>query len=1182
MAKRRRRGVVLTPEGLQKFQDARLKSEADNNYGERYTYEKLSDITYLDIHTIKRVIECQEGVDKRTIERLFISFEIELTDSCFTKPNPHKRQNWGEAMCVDTFYGRTEELTILESWLLKDRCRVINVLAMGGMGKTCLSVKLAKQIQDRFDLVMWCSLRDAPPVDEVVSGIIEFFSDGKETTLDLPDGLKGKITKLIEYLRNLRCLLVLDNMESLLCEGKRAGEFREGHEGYEDLLRRLGDTNHQSSVIITTREKPKQVAVMEGEDLPVRTFRLYGLTEEAGEQVLKIKGLTGSDSAYSSLVNHYGGNALALKVVAATIRDLFQGNIHDFLEQETAVFGDIRDLLRQQFDRLTDVEREIVYWLAINREPLSIEDIRADMVSTVPKLKLLEGLESLSRRSLVERDDSCFGLQNVVMEYVICRFIERVSEEIISLELKLFRYHAVMKATAKDYIRETQIRLIMEPILEELMAFFKSKRNVEKRLNKILTLLRETFSSESCYAAGNILNMLCHIDADFTGYDFSQLAVWQADFRNSCFHDVNFSHSDLSKSVFTEAFGGIWSVAFSPDGKILATGDTKGEIILRRVVDGQPIQSFKGHNGWVVSLDFSPDGKTLASSSCDCTAKLWDVNNGQCFHTLREHEHEVWSVAFSPDGEILATGCDDTKVRLWNVITGRCLTVFQGHTNPVLSVAFNLDGAKLLSGSHDNTVKLWDIQTGKCQKIFQGHEDGVRSLTINPDGITFASSGNDSTIRLWDIETGECLKVFQGHSNGVWSVMFCSQGDLLASGSIDHTVRLWDIETGECLKVFQGHFNIVNSVAFSSQDNFLASGSHDQTVKLWNIKTHQCFKTFQGHNNQTLSVTFSPDGQMLASGNQDQKIRLWSVKTGRIIKTLQEHTNWIWSVAFNLQGNFLASGSGDKTVKLWDVRTGKVLKTFEGHKAVVRSVSFSSDGQMLASGSEDRTIRIWNISTGQTVKLLQGHQAEIWSVSFSPDGQILASGSLDKTVKLWSVSTGDCLRTIDEHEAWVVSVAFSPDNKTIATNSSDQTIRLWDINTGVCKKILKEDLGYSQSIAFSYDGQTIASCNQNHNIKLWNINTGECFRVLSGHEALINSIAFCPDNYSLVSSSEDETNKLWNIKNGEGIKTLKAEKPYEGMNLAGVFGLTEVNINTLQTLGADSKPNKQLEINITN
>ncbi|MEM6613646.1 MAG: NB-ARC domain-containing protein [Cyanobacteria bacterium P01_C01_bin.72] len=1167
MAKRRRRGVVLTPEGQKKFHDVRLQHETEHNWGDRYTYEKLSEITCLDINTIKRVIKSEEGVDKRTLEQLFISFEMELTESCYTKPNPHRRQNWGEAMCVNKFYGRHEELTALESLLLRDHCRIVTMLGMGGVGKTCLSVKLAEQVQERFDLVIWCSLRDAPPISEILHRIIEFFSDGKETPADLPESLKDKISHLINYLRESRCLIVLDNVEAMLCSGKRAGQFREGCEGYGDLLLRVGQTSHQSTLILTTREKPKQVAFLEGEELPVRTFRIHGLAEEAGEQILLSKGLTGTEWEYKALVDHYGGNALALKVVATTVRDLFLGNIRDFLEHETAVFGDIRDLLEQQFERLTDVEKEIVYWLAINREPLAIADVREDMVSTIPKLTLLEGLESLSRRSLVEQDESRFTLQNVVMEYVISRFIERVCQELISLQLQLFRFHAVIKATAKDYVRETQIRLILEPILQGLMTSFRSEKNIEQQLKKVLTLLRTNFSNESCYAGGNVLNMLCHMETDFTGYDFSHLAIWQADFRNSCFHNVDLSHCDLSKSVFAEAFGGIWSVAFSPDGEILAAGDTKGEIILRRVSDGQPIRSFKGHTGWVVSLDFSPDGKTLASSSCDCTARLWDVETSQCFHTLEEHEHEVWSVAFSPNGKMLATGCDDNKARLWNVNTGECLKIFEGHADYILAVSFNVNGLELLTGSHDNVIKLWDIETGECKKNFIGHDDGVRSLALCPDGMTFASCSNDKTVRIWNIDSGECITVFRGHSNAVWSVASCFHSNVVASGSIDQTVRLWNIDTGECLKIFQGHSNMINSIVFNPQSNLLASSCYDQTIRLWDTNTYECLKIFQGYSNQSLSVIFSSDGKTIASGGHDQKIRLWDISNGRILKTFEKHNNWVWSVALNFQGNLLASGSGDKTLKLWDVETGTAIKTLQGHEAVVRSIAFSFDGQMIASGSEDKTIRLWNIDTGQTVNILQGHTAEIWSISLTLDGQILASGSLDGTIKLWDTNTGKCLRTLEGHSSWVSSVALSSDNKTLASTSPDQTIRIWNIKTGQCSKILTEKRGYSHLVVFSKNGQTLATHDQSHNIKLWDTKTGKNFEVLSGHKALINSVSFSPDGNNLVSSSEDETIKIWNIKHGGCVKTLKPEKPYEGMLLEGSDSLTEATLDSLEALG---------------
>lgn len=1166
LKQKRNRGVILTPEGLEKLQIARAELEYKVNFGERFTYEKISELTNLDLNTIKKILAGKEGVDKRSLEKCFLAFKLKLTEANYTKPTPHKRQDWNEAVSVEHFFGRIAQLNILKDWLLKDRCRLVAIVGMGGMGKTTLSIKCAEQIEEKFDCVIWKSLRDAPPVEEILANLIEFISEGRETKANLPERVGERITRLIDYFRSLRCLVLLDNAESLMDSGGRVGKYRHGSEDYGELFRRVGETNHLSCLMLTTREKPKEVAILEGEKLTVRSLQLEGLSQEEGQKIFKIRGLAGSESELKALSDRYTGNPLALKVVATTIQDLFDGNITQFLNQENAVFGDIRDILDQQFERLSDLEKEIMYWLAIAHEPISIAQLQEDLVLPVSPIKLLEALESLSRRSLIEKNASRFTQQPVVMEYLISRLIEEVCEEIVCQKPRLIRDHALIKATAKDYIRENQIRLILQPIIEGLLAVLRNQKALEERLTTILAILRGTFPLEQGYTVGNIINLLCQLETDLTGYDFSSLCVWQADLRQARLYQVNFQNADLAKSVFAENFGGIWSVAFSPDGQYLAAGDTKGDILLRRVEDGQPIRSFKGHQGWVVSLAFSSDGNILASGSCDCTAKLWDVSTGECLHSLKEHEQEVWSVAFSPDGKTLASGCDDRKARLWNVSTGECLRVFQGHTGEVLSVTFSLDGRKLVSGSHDKTIKFWDLNTGKCSRTFQGHEDGIRSVSISPNGQILASSSNDRTIRLWNIATGECLKVFQGHTNIVLSVTFSPQGNLLASSSIGQKVRLWDIATGECLKVFQGHTNMINSVAFNPQGNILASGSYDQTVKLWDLNTYQCFKTFQGYSNQALSVTFSPDGQTLVSGGHDQRIRIWDINTGKIVKTLQEHSNWVFSVAFSPNNNLLASGSADKTIKTWDLSTDKAIQTFWGHEAIVRSIVFSSNGQILASGSDDRTIKLWDIDTGQILKTLRGHQAEIWSIAFNSDSLLLASASFDSTVKLWDVQTGECIKTLTGHESWVFAVAFSSNN-TLATTSSDQTIRLWNINTGECQKILQEDIGHSQLVTFNRDDQIIASCRQDHKIRLWNVNTGECFKTLDGHTALINSIAFSPDGCSLVSSSEDETIRLWNLKSGECLKTLKAQNPYEKMNVKGVTGISKPAIEILKILG---------------
>ncbi|PSB03120.1 NB-ARC domain-containing protein [Merismopedia glauca] len=1164
---KRQRGVLLTHEGLQKIQNARLELELQENYGKRFTFEQLSARTEADINTLKKVLDGKQKVDKRTLERIFIAFNLELTESCYSNSILNHRLDLGEAICTSAFYGRTQQLTLLEQLLCQERCRLVAVLGMGGIGKTSLSVKLAEQVKDRFEYVIWRSLREAPPFKVIVANLIQFLSDDENQEINLPESVSETVSLLIDFLRNHRCLVILDNLESILLSGSRSGKYREGYEDYGDLIGRVGEVTHQSCLLLTSREKPKEVASLEGEALSIRSIRLDGLLDFDCHEILKVKGLSGTKDECKAIIERYAGNPLALKIVATTIKDVFDGNVTEFLRQDTVVFGDMRDILSQQFERLSDLEKDIIYWLAINREPIGISELQDDIVSSIPIANLLEAVESLVRRSLIEKTASLFTLQPVVMEYVTNRLIEQVCEEIVTENIDLFRCHALLKATGKDYVRDIQVRLIIQPVIDGLLAVLRSKRNLENQLNQILASLRDTLLLGQSYTAGNILNLFCHLETDLTGYDFSSLSVWQADLRNVKLHDVNFQNADLAKSSFAETFGGVVSVAFSPDGKLLATGDTNSEIRLRQVTDGKQILTCKGHNSWVLSLAFHPNGVIFSSSSADATIKLWDVQTGQCLQTLQGHDNEVWSVAFSPNGKLLASGSDDRTIKLWNISTGECLRTFQGHVSWVHSVAFTLDGQSLISGSDDETIRLWNISTGECVKTFQGHSDGIRSIAISPDGRMLASSSEDQSVKLWNISTGKCLKTLQGHSNEIYSVAFHPQGDLLASVSHDQSVKLWNISTGECLRTFQGHSSWVYSVAFSPQGDLLASGSYDQTVRLWNITTGQCLRKFQGYTSQLLSVAFSPDRQILVSGSHDSLVRLWNLETDRVLRTIQGHLAAVWSVTFSPDGQTLASGSEDRTVRLWDANTGQCLQIFRGHHALVWSVAFSPDGQVLASSSEDRTVRLWDIKTGQVVRILQEHLGAVWSIAFSPDGQTLASGSHDQTVKLWDLGTGQCKNTLVGHKSWVWSVAFSPDGKLLATTSPDRTIRLWSIDRNECLKVLEIN-GWLQLVVFSPDGNILGGCSRDLTIQLWDVNKNRCFKALQGHTGRIWSLTFNRDSRTLVTCGEDETIKQWDIETGKCLKTLRAEKPYERMNIREVTGLNTSTIATLKALGA--------------
>ncbi len=1171
---KRKRGVILSPGGWQRLQSAQEKSEREANHRNAYTLEELNKITGLSPHTLTKIRRRKAPVDKRSLEDYFSAFNLTLNTSDYLKPTLvtqrqkesviPRQQDWGEAIDVSVFYGRSEELANLEKWIQIECCRLVALLGMGGIGKTALAVKIAQQLQEQFEYVIWRSLRNAPPLETLLGELVFFLSAGQET--------KTEIKLLLQCLRSSRSLVILDNVETILLPGDCAGQYRVGYEHYGQLFRLVGETAHSSCLMLTSREKPGEVAALEGIELSVRSLQLKG-SLVAAQKLIQAKGLSGSEEQQQQLGARYGGNPLAVKIVATSIQDLFAGELGEFLAQDTAVFNSLQKLLEQQFERLSDLEKTIMYWLSINREWTTTAELLEDIVPKVAQGNLLAALESLIWRSLIERQAGIYTQQPVVMEYVTERLIEQVTHEMIhpSSQLLLFCSHALIKTNVKDYVRQSQIRLILEPIAERLRTTFPSSKTLKKKLQVILGLLRDGAVPSSGYGGGNLINLCHYLQFDLTGYDFSHLAVWQAYLQRVNLQEVNFAHSDLTKSVFTQNFGSIRSVVFSPDGKVLAASDSKGQILLWQVARGQQLLTWQGHTSWNGSITFSPDGRLLASGSNDQTIKLWDVSNGKCLKTLTGHTHQVWSVAFSPDGCLLASGGDDRSIKLWDVSNGKCLGNLSKRYHFVRSIVFSPDNRLLASGGADRTVRLWDIESGKCLGTFKGHTNWLWSVAFSSDGCLLASGSGDRTVRLWEVKSGKCLDTLPGHNNLVKSVTFSPDGRFLASSSDDRTVRLWDLKSRRCLKTLLGHTDWVWSVAFSPDSRFLASGSEDQTVKLWDVNDSQCLFTIAGYTATIRSLDFSPDRQTLVSGGDDQALRIWDFMNGQCRKSWLGHTSSIRSVAFSPDGSLLASGSADHTVKLWNLKTGQCLSTLVGHSHDVLSVAFSPDGSYLASGSADHTVKLWNLKTGQCLSRLQSPGSNwILSVAFSPDSHLLASGSFDRKVRLWDVLTGKCLRTLHGHKVGVCSVVFSPQGDLLASGSVDQTIKLWDVSNDKCFKTLSEHNNVVGTVAFNPDGSLIASGSFDQTVKLWDVYTGKCLRTLLGHSNKIWSVTFSLDGQYLASSGEDETIKLWDVKTGECVKTLRADRPYEGMNITGVTGLTEAQKATLCSLGAIS------------
>jgi WD40 repeat protein len=1174
---------------------------------ERKTYPEIAEMVGYDAEYVKLVgfqlwKTLSEALGVKVTKNNFRSAlerQIRETRTATLEPTPSSiapqaipsYQDWGDAIDVSVFYGRTQELTTLKQWIAEDVCRLIAILGIGGTGKTALSIKLAEQLQTRFEVVIWRSLHNAPSLSALLNGLLL-----EQTEPNASPDLHQQMARLLKFFKHHRCLLVLDNVETILANPSesgisRVGHYRTGFESYGELFKKVGELKHQSCLVLTSREKPKEVAALEGEFLPVRSLQLKGVTPIDGKNIVQAKGrFCGSDQDWQQLIHTYAGNPLALKIVSTTIHDLFAGDIARFLAQGAIIFGDIQDLLTQQFNRLSELEQQVMVWLAINREPATIADLQSDLLTPWMPEELLDALDSLQRRSLIERSANLFTLQPVLMEYMINRLIKQVYREIQQAKQSLsatvdeislcyFKYFALAKAQSKDYVRETQINLILKPLITQLIRLFGSSKALETTLLTILNSLRHRSSIEPGYIAGNILNILLQFKLDLSNYDFSHLTLWQVDFRNTYLRQTNFLGANLAKSTFTESFNHIYAMAVSPDEQWLAMADTQGQIALWQLNTGELIRSWEAHAGTVRSLIFMPDSATIASGGDDQFLKLWDIQTGECDRKLHNLDGTVWAISANPDGQRIAF--TDGTIKLWNLSTDDCIPL-NHQIDWTTSVRFSPDGRILAAACNNGTIKLWNLETGSYAIVLPGHQQmPLVFMSFSPDGKVLISGGLDNQVYWWDVATGQCLHT-QAHNGWVWWVDCSPDGQMVASCSADQTIKLWNLHTGQLIKTLYGHEYGVRVTLFTPDRRYLISSDEGQTMKLWDLHSGQCLRTWRGYSDSIWAIAFSADGRTLVSSGEEQTAKLWDVATGQCKKLLKGHWVWVRSVAFSPNDQTVATAGVDGLVRLWNAATGDCLRLMQGHTGFVWSVVYHPDGHTLATCSVDYTIRLWDVATGECVKTLD-HTSPVVAVIYSPDGQLLASYGVDQSIRFWDAVTGECVQMLQPHTEWHFSatfdwggaIAFSPDGRTLASNRETGHIQLWDVATGAALRLIKAHTSPIVAIVYHPDGQRLISASMDSSIKVWDVQTGECLKVLAGHTKWIYTLTFTvlPDDLAttkpvLASSSGDRTIRFWDVEIGKCIKVIKSDLPYEGMNITEATGLTLMQRSTLQALGA--------------
>jgi WD40 repeat protein len=564
-----------------------------------------------------------------------------------------------------------------------------------------------------------------------------------------------------------------------------------------------------------------------------------------------------------------------------------------------------------------------------------------------------------------------------------------------------------------------------------------------------------------------------------------------------------------------------YCAAFSPDGKLLASGSAIGTVRVWEVATGKELRACgDGHRGRVTGVAFSPDGRLLASASSDRIIHLWDVTTGKESCRLDKHAREPTAVAFLGDG-LRAASLDQAGVLLlWETATGKILRQTPLATTGALAV-FSANGGRLATAGDDQKIRVWDTITGQKLFALAGQPAKSNALAFAANGTSLASSGEDGMMRVWQLDTGKEVQS-QAVSGTCHSLALSADGKTFAAAGSRGTIHVATLATGRPLHTRDGPQAGVEAVSISPDARTILSGSLADGVRTWDIAKQKEISRLSGALGAGCSLCFSADGKLAVTRNACG-LRVRETATGKEVLALPGSAeNPVVCAAFSQEGNLLAAGRRQSGVQVFELATGQPLSTLAVEHGV-QAVALSPDGKLLAASDTSNQIHLWEVVTGQRL-LSCAAESPVAPLAFAPDGKALAGGGAEGAIHLWEIPTGKELRQFQGHPNAVFALAFSPDCKSLLSGGDEPTARLWEVATA---KELRRFVGHAgavRAVAFSRDGTMAVTGSRDATVLLWDV-TG-----LRGQDV--------PPRTNLASADLD---RLWNdLASEDGPRAYRA------------------------------------------